>query len=293
MTYHCKNKTQSSSGTYTGFELADQDWHTYSVQWAPSIMIWYIDGIQRFNTSTCVPNYPMFILANMAIGGSWPGPPNATTPFPAYMDIDYIRAYKYVPSGGVTLNGPGDGIAFTMPALPTLPVVSYAAAPTLTPNNADRGENVTFTFTFKVGGTGLTTPMVAMYVQDWMNSSIAHISRTTQLPSLDLATTRTVTYTFKIPETMPDGYYRVVFGVWDNVWTKGVFWQDCVIELGVNSIVGGRGKIWIQNLKFNTYLSQRNACCAHRQLRCPHDSITFFQCSVVATVTCYQRQQRG
>lgn len=242
MTYHCKNKSESSATSYTGLELADEDWHTYSVQWTPGIIIWYIDGIQRFNTSKCVPNYPMFILANLAIGGSWPGPPNATTPFPTYMDIDYIRAYKFVPSGGVSLTGPGQGIAFTMPPLPALPLLSYAAPPTMMPNNVDRGQNVTATFTFKAGGDGLTTPMVAMYVQDWTNTSTSHISRTVELPSVPADTTRTVSFTVKIPESMTDGYYRVVWGVWNNKWTQNVFWQDCVIEIGVNSIVGGRGK---------------------------------------------------
>ena len=33
-------------------------------------------------------------LANLAVGGNWPGMPDATTPFPGYMDIDYIRVYQ-------------------------------------------------------------------------------------------------------------------------------------------------------------------------------------------------------
>ncbi len=241
------------STTYTGNELADQSWHTYSVQWNPNIIIWYIDGIQRFNTTTCVPDYPMFILANMAIGGSWPGPPNATTPFPAYMDIDYIRAYKYVSSGGVSLTGPGEGLPFTMPTLPTLPTITFGAPPTVTPNNANRGDNVTFTFTFTVEGTtSLLTPMVAMYVQSWMNTTTNFISRSTQLSTLAVGATHTVSYTVTIPDTLDDGYYRVVFGVWNNTWGNGVFWQNSVAELGINSIVGGRGKSPDpSDLKFN------------------------------------------
>ena len=33
------------------------------------------------------------IMIGMAVGGDWPGPPDATTPFPATMLVDWIRAY--------------------------------------------------------------------------------------------------------------------------------------------------------------------------------------------------------
>ncbi len=35
----------------------------------------------------------MQLIANLAVGGSWPGAPDSSTAFPAYMDIDYIRAW--------------------------------------------------------------------------------------------------------------------------------------------------------------------------------------------------------
>jgi beta-glucanase (GH16 family) len=34
-----------------------------------------------------------FIILNLAIGGDWPGNPNAGTPFPAEMLVDYVRVY--------------------------------------------------------------------------------------------------------------------------------------------------------------------------------------------------------
>jgi beta-glucanase (GH16 family) len=36
---------------------------------------------------------PSFILLNLAVGGSWPGSPNASTPFPSEMLVDYVRIY--------------------------------------------------------------------------------------------------------------------------------------------------------------------------------------------------------
>ena len=37
----------------------------------------------------------MNIIANLAVGGTWPGAPNIFTRFPAYLDIDYIRVYQH------------------------------------------------------------------------------------------------------------------------------------------------------------------------------------------------------
>ncbi len=36
---------------------------------------------------------PMFIILNLAVGGSWPGSPNSTTVFPSSMLVDYVRIY--------------------------------------------------------------------------------------------------------------------------------------------------------------------------------------------------------
>ena len=38
----------------------------------------------------------MIIIANLAVGGtgSWPGPPDRYTQFPAQYKIDYIRVYQ-------------------------------------------------------------------------------------------------------------------------------------------------------------------------------------------------------
>jgi beta-glucanase (GH16 family) len=38
---------------------------------------------------------PMYLLANLAVGGTWPGNPDHSTIFPATMYIDYIRVYQY------------------------------------------------------------------------------------------------------------------------------------------------------------------------------------------------------
>jgi beta-glucanase (GH16 family) len=71
--------------------------HTFGVDWEPSAIVWYIDGVERFRYTTAgrIPNEPMFVLANLAVGGDWPGSPDLTTPFPSEMSVDYIRVYQH------------------------------------------------------------------------------------------------------------------------------------------------------------------------------------------------------
>jgi hypothetical protein len=38
-----------------------------------------------------------YFLLNVAVGGGWPGPPDATTPSPAQMLVDYVRVYQAAP----------------------------------------------------------------------------------------------------------------------------------------------------------------------------------------------------
>ena len=86
------------AGTYepgmtTGF-------HTYGVDWEPNTITWYFDGQKVFQTATPpdLQNRPMYMIADLAVGGYWPGNPDSTTPFPAQMEIDYLRAYSAAPA---------------------------------------------------------------------------------------------------------------------------------------------------------------------------------------------------
>ena len=83
---------QSASYPYIGPDFSD-GFHTFALDWEPGLLTWYVDGQPRAQTTHNVPAEPMFLLANLAVGGNWPGKPNASTHFPAYLDIDYIRAF--------------------------------------------------------------------------------------------------------------------------------------------------------------------------------------------------------
>jgi beta-glucanase (GH16 family) len=84
---------QSDSQSYSGPDFS-ADYHTFALDWDADRVIWYVDGIERFrHTGAGVPQVEMYVIANLAIGGTWPGAPDAATVFPANYDIDYIRVY--------------------------------------------------------------------------------------------------------------------------------------------------------------------------------------------------------
>jgi beta-glucanase (GH16 family) len=66
------------------------------VDWEPDHISWYIDG-QLYGTTTntsLIPAEAMYPIINLAVGGAWGGNPDASTQFPATMDVDYIRVFQ-------------------------------------------------------------------------------------------------------------------------------------------------------------------------------------------------------
>ncbi|MES3037073.1 MAG: glycoside hydrolase family 16 protein, partial [Bdellovibrionota bacterium] len=93
--------------------------HRYGVDWQPGLIVWYLDGVEVYRAaSTFVPSEPMYMLANLAVGGYWPGNPDSTTVFPAPMEIDYIRAYKRVNDGVVDIIPPGCSAPTSLHSVP-------------------------------------------------------------------------------------------------------------------------------------------------------------------------------
>ena len=43
-----------------------------------------------------IPTVAEYLILNLAIGGSWSGPPDATTVFPATMQVDYVKVWQKV-----------------------------------------------------------------------------------------------------------------------------------------------------------------------------------------------------
>ncbi len=69
--------------------------HVYAVEWDEAKVVWYLDGREVFrHAGRGVPQVPVYAIVNLAIGGGWPGPPDATTPFPGLLQVDYVRVYR-------------------------------------------------------------------------------------------------------------------------------------------------------------------------------------------------------
>ncbi len=97
MTLHAKQQgTWKPRSMGHDFAIDDftKDFHTYAIDWMPGEIVWYVDGIERHHVKDDgVPKEPMYILLNLAVGGDWPRPVDATTVFPSYMEVDYVRVY--------------------------------------------------------------------------------------------------------------------------------------------------------------------------------------------------------
>jgi beta-glucanase (GH16 family) len=78
-----------------------QQFHVFSIVWQQDIIKWYVDD-NLFLTKTAADlggatnpfNNNQFFLFNVAVGGNWPGPPDAGTVFPQRMFVDYVRVFQ-------------------------------------------------------------------------------------------------------------------------------------------------------------------------------------------------------
>lgn len=84
-----------------GKRFAD-DFHVFAVEWEPNAIRFYVDrDLYATHTPAELPpgkkwvfDHPFFMLLNLAVGGDWPGNPDASTVFPQTMLVDYVRVYK-------------------------------------------------------------------------------------------------------------------------------------------------------------------------------------------------------
>ncbi len=92
---HTKSSGSLTSKTYTSTVATDtSSYHTYGALWTPETVTFYIDGKETASEPTPSDmNKPMYMILNLAIGGSWPGNPSSSFASANY-NIDYVRAYS-------------------------------------------------------------------------------------------------------------------------------------------------------------------------------------------------------
>lgn len=111
-TIHYGNPHAESQGTYTikdGEKSFSDDFHTFTCDWEPGKITWYVDGKKYHEESNWhsttegqgtltypAPfDQPFYIILNLAVGGSWVGNPNEETSFVNNpFVVDYVRVYQ-------------------------------------------------------------------------------------------------------------------------------------------------------------------------------------------------------
>ncbi len=95
-----QNNAYANYGGPSG-NLDFSQYHLYAVEWDASAIRWYVDGTKFHEVNiaggvngTSEFHAPYFLLFNLAVGGNWPGSPDASTVFPNRMQVDYVRVYR-------------------------------------------------------------------------------------------------------------------------------------------------------------------------------------------------------
>jgi beta-glucanase (GH16 family) len=133
-TLHWTNDAGTSS-SYTAAQPAMSSFgsmHTYAITWDANAITWSLDGANVGSANiaggvngTSELHQDFFMIMNLAVGGTWPGPPNSTTVFPANFNVDWVRYHEAV-------------AAPTAPPRPT-PTVTARSRPRPTPTSAPGG----------------------------------------------------------------------------------------------------------------------------------------------------------
>ena len=82
-----------SSGTFA------DEFHVFSLIWDSSSIQFLLDDVV-YRTADITPaglsefHENFFFIFNVAVGGNWPGDPDATTVFPQKMYVDYVRVFQ-------------------------------------------------------------------------------------------------------------------------------------------------------------------------------------------------------
>lgn len=111
-TIHYGNPHSESQGTYTlanGKTFADS-YHIFTCDWEPGKITWYVDGVKMHEESDWYSttagkgtvtypapfDQPFYVILNLAVGGNWPGNPDADADYinSESLYVDYVRVYQ-------------------------------------------------------------------------------------------------------------------------------------------------------------------------------------------------------
>lgn len=98
---HAGARGLTATDTLASGAWAD-DFHVWAVEWEPGAIRWLVDGrVFARRTPADLPagarwvyDHPFFLLLNLAVGGDWPGSPDATTVLPQQLVVDHVRVWR-------------------------------------------------------------------------------------------------------------------------------------------------------------------------------------------------------
>jgi hypothetical protein len=201
-TYHwgtSASPQQDGLGTTTGIDYS-AGYHVYAVSWQPNSIVFYLDGVAVHTiTGPTVTSKPMYLLLDDAIGGTWPGPPQASTHFPAQYKIAWVRAYQYDDA-------------------PAVPKTELVFGPTvLSKPDAAPGETVTARSSVIVGATALAQPRLAVSLTPFWESTDLPGSRSSiPLAACPANQTTPFTFSYTIPAGLAPGMYSIAYEITDG-----------------------------------------------------------------------------
>ena len=98
-----RRHTSSGTNSVLSSESFAEDFHVFRLDWEATAMRWYVDDKSFYTATNWQSGTNAFpapfdqrfhLLLNLAVGGNWPGNPDATTQFPQAMMVDYVRVYR-------------------------------------------------------------------------------------------------------------------------------------------------------------------------------------------------------
>ena len=97
MHFHYLNEDgeEEAPGEYFTSPALATGWHRFAIDWRPGRLTWRIDGVRRWRvTGDMVPDEPMYVILNLAVGGEGAGPVGPNVKFPKTFAIDYLRVWR-------------------------------------------------------------------------------------------------------------------------------------------------------------------------------------------------------
>lgn len=97
--YDNGHATTGSPFTLPGGKIFADEYNVFSTIWDASSITFLVNDIP-FRTIDIRASHmsefhqPFFFIFNIAVGGRWPGSPDATTVFPQQMKVDYVRVFQ-------------------------------------------------------------------------------------------------------------------------------------------------------------------------------------------------------